>query len=161
MQRLVTGVAAGFVGTVAMTAAMVAMFRLLPRSQQAPLPPRQITEQVLTRVGVEHLLDEQDRFGATMLAHFLYGSLVGAMYLETAQRLPLPPFAKGGLFGLAVWGGSYEGWVPAVRLLPAASQWPHARNVLMIVAHVVWGVTIASVTRWAERGSMSAGPRPE
>jgi uncharacterized membrane protein YagU involved in acid resistance len=160
MRRLVTGLAAAFGGTVAMTLAMEAMFRLLPRSQHAPLPPRQITERAAERAGVQHLLDEQDRFAATMVAHFLYGSVVGAAYVGTARHLPVPAFAKGTLFGLVVWAASYQGWVPALGFLPPASEWPQGRNVLMTVAHVVWGSTIAALTEAMKVEESADRPSP-
>jgi uncharacterized membrane protein YagU involved in acid resistance len=142
---ILAGLVAGFVGTAAMTVAMAGMFRLLPQRQQKPLPPRQITEGLAEKTGVKPHLDEEDLLAATMVAHFGYGSLVGAAYALTAQRLPLPVVLKGSLFGMAVWNSSYYGWVPAVRLLPPASRWPQGRKRLMIAAHLVWGITLAVV----------------
>jgi uncharacterized membrane protein YagU involved in acid resistance len=160
MRRVVTGLAAGFGGTVAMTLAMEAMFRLLPRSQQAPLPPRQITERAAQGAGVQHLLDEQERFAAAMVAHFLYGSVVGAGYVGTARHLPGAAFAKGTLFSLVVWAASYQGWVPALGFLLPASEWPQGRNVLMIAAHVVWGSAIAALTEAMNAEESAERPSP-
>jgi uncharacterized membrane protein YagU involved in acid resistance len=143
---MTAGLIAGCVGTAAMTVGMTLMFRLLPRWQQSPLPPRQITEGVAEKTGVEPYLSEQQLRGATMLAHFGYGSVVGALYGVTAQRLTMPVVLKGSLFGLTVWAGGYYGWVPALRLLPSASEWPRGRKRLMIVAHLIWGITLAAVS---------------
>ena len=61
------------------------------------------------------------------------------------------PAAEGALYGLAVWGGSYLGLMPATGLYRSADEEPAARNALMITAHIVWGapsgVIFHSLTR--------------
>jgi uncharacterized membrane protein YagU involved in acid resistance len=54
---------------------------------------------------------------------------------------------RGALAGLALWVGSYLGWLPAVGILRPATRHPWRRNLLMIVAHIVWGVTLGEMTR--------------
>jgi uncharacterized membrane protein YagU involved in acid resistance len=161
---ILVGLAAGFVGTAAMTVAMELMFRLLPPRQQAPLPPRQITGRLAEQSGIRRYWDEDDIFAATLLAHFGYGSLGGAIYTLVAERLPLRASVKGSLFGLVVWTGSYYGWVPALQLLSPASQWPRSRKILMVVAHLVWGTTLAvssaRLARLKTVASRSSRPRP-
>lgn len=68
---------AAFVGTAAMTVAMLVMHRALPRPQQQPLPPYQISMNVAERVGLRKRMDEEQRFASTMLLHFGYGTIVG------------------------------------------------------------------------------------
>jgi uncharacterized membrane protein YagU involved in acid resistance len=161
---ILVGLAGGFVGTAAMTVVMELMFRLLPRHQRAPLPPRQITSRLAGRSGLSRYLDEDDIFAATLLAHFGYGSLGGAIYTLVAERLLLRASVKGSLFGLVVWTGSYYGWVPALQLLPPASQWPRSRKILMVVAHLVWGATLAvsssRLARLKTVATRSSRPRP-
>ena len=142
---IITGLIAGFLGTAAMTVAMELMFPFLPRRQQRPLPPRQITGRIAVKTGVRPYLDEDDVLAATMLAHFGYGSVAGSVYTLSVERLSLPVPLKGTIFGLGVWAGSYYGWVPGLRLFPPASQWPRGRKLLMVAAHLVWGVTLATV----------------
>jgi len=84
---------------------------------------------------------------ATALSHFSYGALAGSEYSLLDQRFSLPSSIKGAFAGLALWVGSYLGWLPAVGILPPASQDPWRRNLLMIVAHIIWGVTIGVVPR--------------
>ena len=45
--RLIVGGIAGFVATLAMTAAMRRMHRRLPRAESYPLPPRELTDRAL------------------------------------------------------------------------------------------------------------------
>jgi hypothetical protein len=40
---------------------------------------------------------------------------------------------------VAVWAGSYLGWLPAAGILSPATEHPARRNALMIASHVVWG----------------------
>jgi hypothetical protein len=63
--------------------------------------------------------------------------------------------ASGVMFGLAVWAGSYLGWLPATGIRHHAKEDPPARNALMIAAHVVYGGAtgaIVAVTRGREVG---------
>lgn len=65
------------------------------------------------------------------------------MYPLSAGRIPAPPLVKGALYGVAVWGISYLGWVPGLKLLRPATTHPGRRNLLMILAHLVWGPVTA------------------
>jgi uncharacterized membrane protein YagU involved in acid resistance len=127
-----------------MSLVMLALFPLLPRKEQYPLPPRLITEEMAEQVGADELLEGETKArAATWLAHFGYGAAVGTTYPLTAGRLGLPTFLQGMLFGLGVWTASYLGWLPAMEILPPATRTPARRNALMIVSHLVWGATIA------------------
>lgn len=129
-------------------------FLLRPR-EQYPLPPEQITEHAAEAVGLEGVAHEQPkRKAASVLNHFAYGAAAGALY---APLLPwrAPPLLKGVLFGCGVWSGSYLGLLPALGLLDSATHHPARRNLLMIVAHCVWGGALALL---AERGSSLRRP---
>ena len=141
MKRLLTGALAGLAATVPMTLAMVWMHRRLPEDEQYPLPPRQVTMNTAEAVGVveEGRLEESEKKAMTLAAHFTYGAAVGALYAPLARRVPLPPVVSGAAYGVAVWAGSYLGWLPAVGLLSPATEHPARRTALMIAAHLVWG----------------------
>lgn len=140
MNNVVTGSIAGLISTAPMTAAMKLMHARLPPEQRHPLPPRPITMGVAHAVGADEALDtEPEQRAATIAGHFAYGAACGALYGAVGERLPGRPAAKGAAFGLAVWAGSYLGWVPAVGLLPPATREPRERVALMIAAHVVFG----------------------
>lgn len=142
------GALAGLLATGPMTLVMLALHRWLPRSEQYPLPPRLITENLAERSGVEPIIaSEGGKRAATWLAHFGYGASVGSLYPLTTGRLKLPAVLRGVLFGSMVWAGSYLGFLPAFNILPPATRVPIRRNVLMIAAHLVWGAAIAGVVR--------------
>jgi uncharacterized membrane protein YagU involved in acid resistance len=94
------------------------------------------------KTGVAHELDSSARSAATMVSHFGYGAAAGAVYaaLLEPRANPLP---KGLLFGLIVWVASYVGWLPAAGILRPASEHPPRRNLLMIAAHLIWGVALS------------------
>jgi putative membrane protein len=126
---------------------MLIGWRLLPAQERYHLPPRQITEEITERVGIENRLSEEGLIGLTIFSHFGYGALVGSVYALLADRIPLHSSLKGALAGVAIWIGSYLGWLPALGILRPVTQHPFRRNLLMIIAHVVWGVTLGEATR--------------
>ena len=137
--RLVLGTIAGVVGTAAMTGAMRWLHQRLPLDEQYPLPPREITERVARRIAPD--LHESDLRQASLLAHYAYGALTGALLSAFAPNVST---AKGGAYGIAVWIASYLGWAPAARILKPAYRHPLRRNALMIGVHALWGVVTAS-----------------
>jgi uncharacterized membrane protein YagU involved in acid resistance len=146
-RRLFQGAAAGFVATAPMTVAMLLGWMLLPRHEKYPLPPREITEEIAERAGIEDQVSEAELVAASLASHFAYGALNGAGYGLIQQNVPLPASIKGMLAGLAIWAGSYLGWLPALALLRPATQHPWRRNLLMIIAHIIWGATVGEITR--------------
>lgn len=146
-RRVLQGAAAGFVATIPMTISMLIGWRLLPNREKYPLPPREITEEIAERAGVEDQMSEDALVASSLVSHFGYGALTGAGYGLVEQSVALPASIKGVLAGVAVWVGSYLGWLPAMGILRPATQHPWRRNLLMIVAHVIWGVTLGVITR--------------
>lgn len=149
--QLLSGALAGCIATAPMTASMELMYRLLPRQEQYPLPPSEITTELTDQVGVRENLDTDEHVGLTLVNHFAYGAAAGALYGPLAKYLPLPPAAKGVAFGLVVWTVSYLGLLPALGILRPATQHPARRNLLMILAHVVWGSVTGLVVSRLER----------
>lgn len=134
LSRLLMGGLAGLAGTVAMTAAMNRLHPRLPRSERYPLPPREITARLLRPSSDERTKD------IAIGAHHAYGAAAGALLAAARPRLT----TRFGLpAGVAVWGASYFGWIPALGVLRPASQHPAARNALMIAVHLVWGAATA------------------
>ena len=142
MNKIVAGTLAGLTATAPMTAAMAAMHRALPAHERYPLPPRKVTMRVAKKAGVKKHLDEEEKTAATLAAHFGYGAAMGGLFALLAPRAPGRPVAKGIAWGLIVWSTSYLGLLPAAGLHEPATRHPRERNLLMILAHVVWGGTL-------------------
>jgi uncharacterized membrane protein YagU involved in acid resistance len=146
MTRVVIGLVGGAAGTVAMTTAMAVMHRLLPARDRYPLPPRQVAMAAADKSGIGRPAHEEDRRALTLASHFAYGISMGAMYALLVQPRRPAPALTGSAFAMAVWSGSYLGWLPATGLHPPATREPLSRNALMIAAHLVWGSTVGLVT---------------
>jgi uncharacterized membrane protein YagU involved in acid resistance len=129
-----------------MSVFMLIGWRLLPRREKYPLAPRLITEEITERAGLEDRMSENELAGLTIFSHFGYGALFGALYALVEKRSSMPSGLRGALAGLAIWIGSYLGWLPAMGILRPATRHPWRRNLLMIIAHLVWGVTLGEAT---------------
>lgn len=140
--RLLIGAIAGFAGTLAMTAAMRRMHEKLPARQRYQLTPREIVDSSAAKLDVP--LEGEAAKDVTTAAHFAYGAASGA--LLGAASVTMGP-VSGATGGLAIWLGSYMGWIPAARILKPATQHPRRRNLLMLAAHVVWGAATAAAMR--------------
>lgn len=137
----ITGGLAGCVATIPMTLFMLLMHRVLPGHQRYALPPERLTKHLADRIHLGRHMNKPQLVGTSLLAHFGYGTTIGAIYNQLAIRLPFSPVLKGIVFGILIWGASYLGWIPAVELPEAANNEPIQRNALMILAHVIWGAT--------------------
>lgn len=140
--RLLIGGIAGFVGTMAMTAAMRRLHRRLPDEERYPLTPREIIDSGSKQLGVP--VAGEVAKDVTTAAHFAYGAACGAMI---AAMNPDPGKRTGAVAGVAIWLASYMGWVPAVGTLEPATKHPARRNLLMIAVHLVWGSATAGAMR--------------
>jgi uncharacterized membrane protein YagU involved in acid resistance len=140
--RLIIGGIAGFVGTMAMTAAMRRLHRRLPEKERYPLTPREIVDSSSKQVG-RPLAGEVAK-DVTTAAHFAYGAAMGAVI---AVLNPDPKKRTGAAAGAAIWLASYMGWIPAVGTLEPATRHPARRNMLMIGVHLVWGAATAAAIR--------------
>lgn len=150
--RFLKGAVAGWIATAPMSAVMLGWHRMLPWWQRGPLPPSTLTSRILRAFGLKKL-DKEAHEPLTWISHFGYGAASGALFpLAESLLRPLPPpiHTKGMLYGLLIWTGSYLGWIPAVNLLEPATEHPKERNLLMIVAHLVWGGVVAALySRWS------------
>ena len=147
VRKLLKGAAAGFIATAPMSLTMLIGWTLLPKREKYHLPPRLITEEITERVGLEDRMGEDELIGLTIFSHFGYGALFGSVYALYDNRIPMHSSLRGALAGMAIWIASYLGWLPALGILRPATHHPWRRNLLMIIAHLVWGVTLGEVTR--------------
>lgn len=149
MNRFFKGCLAGALATAPMTLVMQILHRW-PHPERDALPPEQITEVIAEKaaeqVGAKETLDKPQLQALTLLTHFGFGAAAGAIYAFFAPKIPAHPALKGAVWGLMVWSLSYLGWLPATQILLPATQQPARRNFLMIVAHLVWGVSTALLT---------------
>lgn len=146
MNRYLAGALGGFLATVPMTIAMERLHRRLPREEQYPLPPREVTEDMIERSPINKPVRDESMVRLTLAAHFAYGAAAGTLFGAPMHTQPRPLLLGAG-FGVAVWAASYLGWIPAARVLRPATQHPARRNLLMLAAHCVWGGSTAGIAR--------------
>src|SRR5215211_4579843 len=143
--KLVQGAAAGWMATAPMTIFMELAWRLLPTREKYPLPPRMITRQLGRQLGLKQRMNRRSETATTLFLHFAFGATVGMIYAALEENIPVRSYVKGIVAGLLVWSGSYLGWIPAAKILPSATRQPWHRNLLMIVAHIVWGIVLGLI----------------
>lgn len=145
MARVITKtLVAGLISTTAMTIVMEMLYRTLPRDEQYALPPEEIATVAEMKVLGKPLNPSQHMI-FTLVSHFGYGITLAGIYSVIAKKLPFPPLINGVSYGIAVWVGSYYGWLPAFRVLPSATEFPPERRTLMIIAHLVWGAVLGII----------------
>ena len=133
------GALAGFVATIPMTVFMLTTQRFLPRGQRYDLPPEILTKELAHRAHVRYRMNKGQILGATLVSHFGYGAAMGMLYALLGRKMSLPSAARGTLFGVLVWAGSYLGLLPLLGMSESGHREPARRNLMMIAAHVVWG----------------------
>ncbi|HEV2070193.1 MAG TPA: DUF6789 family protein [Acidimicrobiales bacterium] len=139
----VQGMVAGAVATVPMSAVMLVAGRTGAMGTQ---PPEQVAEKAMDATGVDDVSESEQNVAAS-LAHVAFGAGGGAAFALAQRRLdlPVPTVVQGVVFGLAVWATSYQGWIPALRILPPADDDRPGRRRAMIAAHIVYGGVLGAV----------------
>jgi len=138
--RLLKGALAGCIATGPMSGAMLLMYYLLPwRDRRFAIPPEQVTK----RLAGWRRSEKERRTWMTWALHFGIGTGSGALYAPFAHFVRLPSLLRGMVFGLLVWAAGYLGVLPAADILPPATRHSAGRNMMMIVAHLVWGAVLA------------------
>jgi hypothetical protein len=160
-QVTLKGVAAGLVGTLAMTTALQAIARLIVRPSAEPTelevataeltaldatPPLPPTEQVAERLAsqvfhTELSLEVRQRLG--MGIHWAYGACWGALSAQLQLTLRPPAVPYGIALGLAVWAVGPARLVPALGLYARPASSGIFRRLLAVSLHVLYGVTTA------------------
>jgi hypothetical protein len=136
----------GLLSGLAATGAMSILFGLgQAAGAMDRLPPRLIVDRLLP------VVPQGARGPVAGTLHVGYGAAGGAAYALVAPPTVRGPLT-GLLFGLAVWAGSYEGWVPAAGVLPPAHRDRPRRAVTILLAHVVYGATLGVVAQRLSAG---------
>lgn len=146
MNQFLRGGAAGALATGPMTL-VIAAARAIGHVET--LPPRQITENLGDVVGINSKnVSTGSRNASFLVAHFGYGLACGMLYTFSRPLLPVQRSAAGLLFGGTVWGVSYLGVMPALRLYPWPRKDSGSRMATMIAAHAVFGIALAELEHW-------------
>ena len=134
---MIRGALGGLGATVAMSAVMLVRQRVAGVGTQEP---KVITASGLAAVGADS--SEGTLNALSVVAHLGYGSSMGALYGLAAPAAPLRPVASGPLYGLLVALASYEGWLPAMGILPPLRRLHPPRRWGLLAAHLVYGAVL-------------------
>ena len=110
------------------------------------MPPEKITARLLDRAGWKHR-SRRTQDLLSVLLHMGFGGAAGALF-ALAERRPHPPVPAvpaGILFGGLVWLVSYQGWVPALRIMAPPSRDRPGRPQAMLAAHLVYGAVLGTI----------------
>lgn len=149
IKRVLLGAAAGAIATVPRSAAIWGLRAAGMYGRKAA--PEAVTEGLTDKlIDVEQLPDRWMTL-IKVAAHFGFGAGCGAAF-GLATSIVRPPIAAGVLAGLAIWKASYDGWIPAMHLLPPERD-ETGRQTALIVAHVMYGAALgATFDRLMARG---------
>jgi hypothetical protein len=139
----IDGASGGAIATVAMSAVMIAGDRTGLMGEQ---PPTTITRFALGQAGVG-----RPSMAASLIApfmHLAFGASGGVVFGLLRRLVPgVPGGLLGVTFGLAIWAVSYKGWIPALGILPPPEDDRSGRPIVMVVAHVVYGLVLGRLVR--------------
>ena len=137
------GLAAGFVGTAAMTVSSTLEAKIRDRGSSST--PAEAAEKML---GVEEMDSEQAESRFNNLVHWGYGTAWGAARGLLGSVLP-PAAADAAHLG-AVWGGE-QVVLPSLDVSPPATQWGAKEVGIDVLHHVVYALATGLAYRWLDR----------
>jgi uncharacterized membrane protein YagU involved in acid resistance len=147
VKSLGRGAAAGLVGTALMTAVMLP----LKKASMSPgtVPPRQITDNLLDKLGLRDYLSPPAFEASWMALHFAYGTTSGAAYALALKAMGGErPFLTGPAFGMVLWAAGYCGWLPLTGLYPPPTRLPKRKVAAELIGtHLVYGMSTALAHR--------------
>ncbi len=143
MRAILDGALGGVVGTAGMSAFMLAAGKAGLMGEH---PPDTIAGAALDAVGIRQQ-DEEAQNALAILLHFGFGISCGMLFGVLRRRLPLrlPAALHGMIFAAIIWVTSYQGWIPALGIMPPASEDRPDRPRIMLLAHLIYGAILGGV----------------
>ncbi len=102
------------------------------------------TARAISRKLLHHELTQEEKKWAGPVAHYTFGTLLGAFYGLLAETVPLARAGAGTAYGAAVWLTADEISVPAFGLSQSAGNAPLSSHAGALAAHLVFGVATAA-----------------
>ena len=136
---LISGAAAGATATIAMSAPMLLGRRLGLMGHQ---PPEEITGRLARGAGTHVRGASLDVAAAA--AHLAFGGVAGALYASLRRVGPVAAGTWAGpAFGVVIWAIAYRLVLPRAGLIDGTERVGRTRDVVMLVAHLVYGAVLA------------------
>ena len=140
------GLAAGLVGTAAMTVSSTLEAKL--RGREFTNAPAKAAEKVL---GIDHFESPQAESRFSNLVHWGYGTGFGALR-GVLGSTPLPPKAATAAHGAAVWGQAVV-MLPTLDVAPPITLWGKEEIAIDVFHHVVYATATGLAYEFLSNGS--------
>lgn len=134
------GLAAGAVGTAAMTGYQLAVAKL--RDSGSSSAPAEVGRRIIEGV-FQREVPEEGMGALNNAMHVVYGTSWGPVYGVAQSSLGLPAPHHGALFGTLVWGASLVE-LPAMKIAPPIWKTPPLEIALDLSYHLVYGLAVAA-----------------
>jgi hypothetical protein len=142
LRRILAGAAAGVIAT-GPQSAVVWGARAAGIYHRRP-PPEVVAEGPTNAAVDAGVLPAQLGRPAMLAEHMGFGAAGGALFALVSKVIQPAPIA-GIVTGLVIWKASYDGWIPALRIMPPPEKDEAGRQVTMVIAHVAYGLSLAAV----------------
>ena len=147
MKPIARGAVSGLAGTAMMTAAMLPLKKV--SMSPGTVAPRQITENLLNKLGLRRYLSMPAFEASWMTLHFGYGLASGVAYALAQEAFEGEgTLLVGPLFGMVLWAVGYCGWLPLFGIYPSPIRLPKRKvGAELITTHLIYGTGVAVVHR--------------
>lgn len=142
MKRYALGGIAGLIATILMTIVLAVARRM--DLLQTP-PPEQITANAVRHADASPDKGTPGWAAGWLAAHFCFGTGWGVITAGIIRFLPRSSLAGGSILGIFIWLFNYCGILPALHLYPAPQDDTRSRRLVMIVGHLVYGISLVSI----------------
>jgi uncharacterized membrane protein YagU involved in acid resistance len=133
------GLAAGVVGTAAMTAAQVVYYKA--QGSEPSTTPAEVAKRIIRGVFHRHV-DEERTEALNNAMHWAYGTSWGVAYGVAQGTLHTRAGRNGALFGTLVWGASLI-HLPAMKLARPIWKYERAQVASDLSFHLIYGEAVA------------------
>jgi len=142
LKRIMTGALAGAIATVPQSAAVWGLKEA--GLYDRPAGPEQVSASLTSRALKENAAAQPWFAPAMLTQHIGFGAAGGAIYalLSTVVR---PNALTGLIAGLAIWKISYDGWIPALKIMPPPTEDERGRQIALLAAHAAYGLTLGAL----------------
>lgn len=144
LRDLLLGARAGLVATAAMS---LVMLTARAAGLTGRLPPARITDKATAELPPPGQPGRDERDALAAVLHFGFGASLGALFgLATSglRRIDVSA-ALGVAFGTAVYAISYLGWIPALNIMPSATEDRPGRSITMLLGHWLFGGVLGAL----------------
>lgn len=159
LSDLLLGARAGLVATAAMSLLMLAA---RAAGLTGRLPPARLADEVTEELPPAGQPTREQRNALAAMLHFGFGAALGGLFglATSGLRRIGASTALGVGFGTAVYAISYLGWMPALNILPPATEDRPGRSITMLLGHWLFGGVLgALVALGDERRQFAAKAR--